>query len=92
MTSRAIRFDRTGGGWLPGRDAHMQTSEPGIFAAGDGGGVGGSRSAQQQGRVAGIAAAAQWGALSHDEAAARLVEPLRKLRRINRFVATLNRL
>lgn len=86
------RFDRTAGGWLPERDALMRTSEPGIFAAGDGGGVGGSRSALQQGRIAGIAAARQLGALSHENAEARLAEPLRKLRRINRFVATLNRI
>lgn len=86
------RYDRTGGGWLPERDEHMHTSEMGIFAAGDGGGVGGSRSALQQGRIAGIAAAEYLGALSSADAAARLAEPQRKLRRINRFVATLNRL
>lgn len=86
------RFDRTGGGWLPERDEHMRTSEPGIFAAGDGGGVGGSRSALQQGRIAGISAAQELGALSLENAEARLAGPLRRLRRIDRFVAVLNRL
>lgn len=86
------RFDRTGGGWLPERDAHMRTSETGIFAAGDGGGVGGSRSALQQGRIAGIAAALHLGALSRAIAEERLVEPLGKLHRIDRFVAALNRI
>jgi len=86
------RFDRTGGGWLPERDAQMRTSEPGIFAAGDGGGVGGSRSALQQGRIAGIAAARELGAISFETAEARLAGPLRSLRRIDRFVSALNRL
>ena len=77
---------------MPERDDLMRTSETGIYAAGDGGGVGGSRSALQQGRIAGISAAEQLGALSAADVAARLREPQRKLHRINRFVATLNRL
>jgi D-hydroxyproline dehydrogenase subunit alpha len=87
-----LRFDRTGGGWLPVRDERMQTSVPGVYAAGDGGGVGGSRSARQQGRVAGIAAAEELGALSRAEAGSRLADPRRRLRRIDRFVAALNRI
>ena len=79
-------FDRTGGGWLPVRDTRMRTSVPGIYAAGDGGGVGGSHSALQQGRIAGIAAATELGvdqrARSHSapcraDAAARAHQPLR---------------
>jgi thioredoxin reductase len=85
-------FDRSRGGWLPTRDAHMRTSVAGIYAAGDGGGVGGSRSALQQGRIAGIAAAAELGAISDDTAKARLAEPMRRLARIDRFVRTLNRI
>ena len=85
-------FDRSRGGWLPVRDIRMRTSVPGIYAAGDGGGVGGSRSALQQGRIAGIAAAAELGAVSEQEAAARLAEPMRLLARIDRFVRTLNRI
>lgn len=85
-------FDRNRGGWLPVRDARMRTSLPGIYAAGDGGGVGGSRSALQQGRIAGIAAAAELGVISQHEEAARLAEPLRRLARIDRFVGTLNRI
>ena len=61
-------FDRTGGGWLPVRDTRMRTSVPGIYAAGDGGGVGGSHSALQQGRIAGIAAATELGVVSEREA------------------------
>ena len=88
----ALRFDRTGGGWLPVRDARMQTSVPGVYAAGDGGGVGGSRSARQQGRIAGMAAAEMLGALTPADAASRLADPQRRLKRIDRFVAALNRI
>jgi D-hydroxyproline dehydrogenase subunit alpha len=87
-----LRFDRTGGGWLPVRDERMQTLVPGVYAAGDGGGVGGSRSALQQGRIAGIAAAQELGVLSRAEAAARLADPQRRLWRIDRFVAALNKI
>lgn len=85
-------FDRTGGGWLPVRDARMRTSVERVYAAGDGGGVGGSRSALQQGRIAGIAAAEDLGALTASEAAERLADPTRRLARIQRFVGTLNRI
>jgi NADPH-dependent 2,4-dienoyl-CoA reductase/sulfur reductase-like enzyme len=86
------RFDRTGGGWLPVRDERMRTSVPGVYAAGDGAGVGGSRSALQQGRIAGISAAAELGAITEAEAARRLAEPMRRMKRINAFVATLNKI
>jgi thioredoxin reductase len=85
-------FDRNRGGWLPTRDAYMRASVAGVYAAGDGAGVGGSRSALQQGRIAGIAAAAELGAISEHEGARRLAEPMRRLARIDRFVQTLNRL
>ena len=85
-------FDRTGGGWLPVETTRMRTSVPGIYAAGDGGGVGGSHSALQQGRIAGIAAATELGVVSEREATARLAEPMRRLARINRFAQTLNRI
>jgi thioredoxin reductase len=87
-----LRFDRTAGGWLPVTDERMRTSVPGVFAAGDGRGVGGSRSARQQGRIAGIAAAEALGSLSRTDAASRLADPLRRLRRIDGFVAALHRL
>lgn len=45
------------GGEVPRRDAAMQTSVPGIYAVGDGAGIGGYRMAMLEGRVAGLAAA-----------------------------------
>jgi NAD(P)H-nitrite reductase large subunit len=46
------------GGEVPIRDEKMETSVPGIFAAGDGAGIGGYRLALLEGQIAGSAAAA----------------------------------
>jgi thioredoxin reductase len=85
-------FDCNCGGWFPVRDARMRTSVPAIYAAGDSGGVGGSLSALEQGRIAGISAAAELRTISERDAIERLAEPARRLARIDRFVRTLNRL
>lgn len=45
------------GGWVPVRDQTMQTSLPGVFAAGDGAGIAGADNARLEGRVAGAAVA-----------------------------------
>jgi NADPH-dependent 2,4-dienoyl-CoA reductase/sulfur reductase-like enzyme len=68
------------GGWVPVRDETMQTTVPGVFAAGDGAGVAGSVVAVEEGRVAGITAAEQAGVIGADEAARRRSRPLRRLR------------
>ncbi len=49
------------GGEVPERDEVMQTSIPGIYAVGDGAGIGGVRMSLIEGRVAGRAAAFQLG-------------------------------
>lgn len=49
------------GGEVPMRDAQMQTSLDGIYAAGDGAGIGGYRMALLEGSLAGLAAAARLG-------------------------------
>ena len=74
------------GGWVPRVSAEMETTVPGIFSAGDGGGLGGAAMAVLEGRVAGIVAAARLGALSPGAARSRLrphqsaLAPLRKSR------------
>ena len=68
------------GGWIPRRDMHMETNQPGIYAAGDGAGVGGALVAVEEGRLAGIRAAERAGKLSAGEAASRRAGPLRRLR------------
>ena len=68
------------GGWVPVRDATMQTTVPGVFAAGDGAGVAGALVAVEEGRVAGVTAAEQAGAITATEADRRRRAPLRRLR------------
>jgi thioredoxin reductase len=53
------------------RDAWMRTSVPGVFVAGDAGGVVGPEAAIEQGRLAGLGAALAAGLLSENEADAR---------------------
>jgi len=62
--------------FVPRLDAWMETSKPGLFVAGDGGGIGGARAAPWRGQIAAIGAAMRIGALSRPEADKRAV-PLR---------------
>jgi len=55
----------------PMRNADGLTSMPGVFVVGDGGGLGGARVAQEQGALAGIAAAAALGFAPADGAGHR---------------------
>lgn len=57
-------FDRARGGWVPARDAMLRTSLPGLYVAGDGGGVSGAAAAAPQGLLAGLAAALDSGRLA----------------------------
>lgn len=59
------------GGLLPLHDDNMETTVPGIYAAGDITGVEEASSAMEEGRLAGIAAAAALGYLTPNEAGAR---------------------
>ncbi len=68
------------GGWLPVRNEFMETTRPGLFAVGDGAGVAGSAVAVQEGRIAGITAAAQAGVIDQPEAGQRRAGPLKRLR------------
>jgi hypothetical protein len=63
------------GGWVPARDADLQTTVPGVFAAGDGAGVAGALVAALEGRLAGLAAARRLDALGADDFA-RLRAPV----------------
>ncbi len=67
------------GGWVPIRDEMMLTSVPGVFAAGDGAGIRGALVSVEEGRIAGIAAAARAGIISNGEADARMATPLARL-------------
>jgi NADPH-dependent 2,4-dienoyl-CoA reductase/sulfur reductase-like enzyme len=79
------------GGWIPAVDETFQTSIEGIWVAGDGGGVAGALVAQIEGEIAGVAAAASCGKLSRSEAANRCRRLRRRLSRLRRFRAALDR-
>ncbi|MCL4488277.1 MAG: NAD(P)/FAD-dependent oxidoreductase [Chloroflexi bacterium] len=79
------------GGQVPLRDATMQTSVHGVYAVGDGAGVGGAPLAMLEGEIAGLAAAAQVGAsrASAEQAERRLAPRLERERRFQRAYAAL---
>src|SRR5207253_8965982 len=77
--ARLAGCDFRGGAYLDPRtirDASMRTSVPGVLVAGDAGGIVGPDAAIEQGRLAGLAAATDSGALSPGEAMrrARLIQ------------------
>jgi len=80
----ATRQDPETGFLLPDRDEGGASSQPGVWIAGDGGGMGGAQVALAQGTLAGAAAAAHLGAQPPDTAAARAA-----LARARRFQAAL---
>lgn len=85
-----LRHDDRLGGWLPEVDADLQTSVPGVWVAGDGGGVAGALVAQLEGELAGIAAARSLGAVTENDFSKRKHGLLRKLGRWRRFRAVLD--
>lgn len=56
MAGAELTYDPERGGWLPLVDRFCRTSVAGIFAAGDGAGLGGAWAAAAEGRIAGAAA------------------------------------
>ncbi len=71
--------------WSPVTDTWGELDVPGIFVAGDGGGIGGARVAALQGELAGLAAASQIDRLTAD-ARDRLAAPLRAEMREHLFI------
>jgi NAD(P)H-nitrite reductase large subunit len=85
-------FRRAWGGWIPRRDDNLQTTCPGVYAVGDGAGVGGAALARVEGRIAGLAAARQAGRLAEPAAEAALARLQPALARERRFAAMLGEL
>jgi NADPH-dependent 2,4-dienoyl-CoA reductase/sulfur reductase-like enzyme len=71
------------GGWIPWRAADFETSVPGVFAVGDGAGIGGVEMAIAEGRLCGLLAAERLGRGSCAAASGR--ELRRRLWRLARF-------
>src|SRR5262245_31181409 len=58
-----LEFNGSLGGWVPRRDNLLQSSQAGVWVAGDGAGVGGALVARLEGTLAGLAVARRLGAL-----------------------------
>jgi NADPH-dependent 2,4-dienoyl-CoA reductase/sulfur reductase-like enzyme len=87
-----LHLDEARGGWVPEVGEDLQTSVPGVWVAGDGGGVAGALAAELQGTLVGLAVARQLGALDGRRWQV-LRRPLaRRLARLGRFRAALDRL
>jgi NADPH-dependent 2,4-dienoyl-CoA reductase/sulfur reductase-like enzyme len=87
-----LAFAEQRGGWAPEVDEHGRTSVPGVWVAGDGGGVGGAVVAQLQGTLAGLAVARELGALDRRTFNVKRRPLLRKIAWLGRFQAALARM
>ena len=77
---------------MPRRDGEMATSLPGLYAAGDGAGIGGAELARLEGRVAGLAAARRLGRLAERQFRAAMCRESAALAREQRFARLLGEL
>jgi D-hydroxyproline dehydrogenase subunit alpha len=79
------------GGEVPLRDAYLQTTIPGIYAIGDGAGIGGYRLSMLEGQVAGTAAAELIGCATvrASTVLVRLLPAIKRERAFQRFYANL---
>lgn len=79
------RFDPAKATLVTEVDADRQTSVPGVFVVGDGAGMSGARAAEEQGFIAGCAAARNLGRPLGPRIAAELASRRRRLSRHGRF-------
>jgi NADPH-dependent 2,4-dienoyl-CoA reductase/sulfur reductase-like enzyme len=87
-----LRFEEALGGWVPEVNSDLQTSVPGVWVAGDGGGVAGAVVAELQGTLVGLAVAHDQGALTQAAFRSRREPIVRRLRRMEHFRDVLDRL
>jgi NADPH-dependent 2,4-dienoyl-CoA reductase/sulfur reductase-like enzyme len=85
-------YEEPRGGWIPRRDGDLRTSVPGIWVAGDGGGVSGALAAEAEGSRVGLAVARRLGALTEQAWRTRSASIDRQLSRLRRFRDALERL
>lgn len=86
-----LRFADALGGWVPEVGEDLETSVPGVWAAGDGAGVAGALVAELQGTLVGLAVARRLGALGAAAFRAARRPLARRLARLARFRAALDR-
>jgi thioredoxin reductase/bacterioferritin-associated ferredoxin len=87
-----LRYDAKLRWWAPTHDEHMQTTQPGIFVAGDVTDIAGAAVAALEGQVAGLTAAHQLGCLDAAAIQTRLAPIRAELRRQNQLATTLNQM
>ena len=80
-----LEFSAGHGGFIPRRDENLETSRPGIYAAGDGAGIGGAEMAMIEGRIAGYAVAARLGHGADPQIQRAVSQARAALRRERRF-------
>ena len=84
-----LRFDKRSGWFAPDHDHTMESTQPGIFVAGDVSDIAGSKVALVEGQIAGLNAIYQLGAISEQEFAKRLSPLYSKLKKLNRLADAL---
>ena len=87
-----LRFDQGLGWWAPEHNEKMETSQPGIFVAGDVTDIAGAQVALVEGQIAGLQAAHQLGALDAESLASRLPTLRARLRKLNRLAGALQQI
>jgi D-hydroxyproline dehydrogenase subunit alpha len=92
MIGCKLEYDPKKGGWVPVRDGTLQTSLPGVYAAGDGAGIGGAEHSRLEGKIAGISVAQKTGHMSSAQAGEltqQLQPALAQQRRFQRLLGDL---
>ncbi len=84
-----LHFDVKLGWFAPAHNETMETSQAGIFVAGDVTDIAGSKVALVEGQIAGLTAAAQLGAIKQEELGRLLAPAVKKLRHLNRLASAL---
>ena len=85
----SLRLDENLQWFVPHHEEHMETSVPGVFVAGDVTDMGGVHVAAAEGRMAGLVAAYQLGALKEAEYREKTAQARPELRRLDRFAVSL---
>jgi len=80
-----VKYVSARGGWIPELSVDGQTSQPRIWCAGDGAGIGGALLAELSGRLVGLSIARDCNALSETEYVRLRAPVCREVRRLQRF-------
>jgi thioredoxin reductase len=86
------RYNAHKGGWIPVRTDDLETTQSGVFAAGECAGIAGMEKARLEGRLAGLSAAVHAGARQASSVAAERQALRSRLARLERFRFAIERL